>query len=27
LMHGRTTKVSHFHVFGCKIFIFKKGKN
>jgi hypothetical protein len=26
LMHGRTPKVSHFHVFGCKCFIFKKGK-
>jgi hypothetical protein len=26
LMHGRTTKVSHFHVFGCKCFILKKGK-
>jgi hypothetical protein len=25
LMHGRTPKVSHFHVFGCKCFIFKKG--
>jgi hypothetical protein len=22
LMHGRTPKVSHFHVFGCKCFIF-----
>ena len=27
LMHGRTPKVSHFHVFGCKCFILKKGKN
>jgi hypothetical protein len=26
LMHGRTPKVSHFHVFGCKYFILKKGK-
>jgi hypothetical protein len=26
LMHGRTPKVSHFHVFGCKCFIMKKGK-
>jgi hypothetical protein len=26
LMHGRTPKVSHFHVFGCKCFIPKKGK-
>jgi hypothetical protein len=26
LMHGRTTKVNHFHVFGCKCFILKKGK-
>jgi hypothetical protein len=26
LMHGRTTQVSHFHVFGCKCFILKKGK-
>jgi hypothetical protein len=26
LMHGRTPKVSHFHVFGCKCFIIKKGK-
>jgi hypothetical protein len=25
-MHGRTLKVSHFHVFGCKCFILKKGK-
>jgi hypothetical protein len=25
-MHGRTSKVSHFHVFGCKCFILKKGK-
>jgi hypothetical protein len=25
LMHGRTPKVSHFHVFGCKCFILKKG--
>jgi hypothetical protein len=26
LMHGRIPKVSHFHVFGCKCFIHKKGK-
>jgi hypothetical protein len=26
LMHGRTPKVSHFHVFGCKCFILKKVK-
>jgi hypothetical protein len=26
LMHGHTPKVSHFHVFGCKCFILKKGK-
>jgi hypothetical protein len=26
LMHGRTPKVSHFHVFGCMCFILKKGK-
>jgi hypothetical protein len=26
LMHSRTTKVSHFHVFGYKCFILKKGK-
>jgi hypothetical protein len=26
LMHGRTPMVSHFHVFGCKYFILKKGK-
>jgi hypothetical protein len=26
LMHGRTPKVSHFHVSGCKCFILKKGK-
>jgi hypothetical protein len=26
LMRGRTPKVSHFHVFGCKCFILKKGK-
>jgi hypothetical protein len=26
LMHGRTRKVSHFHVIGCKWFILKKGK-
>jgi hypothetical protein len=26
LMHGRTPKVSHFHVFGCKCFILKIGK-
>jgi hypothetical protein len=25
-MHGRTPKMSHFHVFGCKCFILKKGK-
>jgi hypothetical protein len=25
-MHGRTPKVSHFHVFGCKCFILKKGR-
>jgi hypothetical protein len=25
-MHGRTPKVSHFHVFGWKCFILKKGK-
>jgi hypothetical protein len=25
-MHGRTPKVSHFHVFGCKCFILKKGE-
>jgi hypothetical protein len=25
-MHSRTAKVSHFHVYGCKCFIFKKGK-
>jgi hypothetical protein len=25
-MHDRTPKVSHFHVFGCKCFILKKGK-
>jgi hypothetical protein len=25
-MHGRTPNVSHLHVFGCKIFILKKGK-
>jgi hypothetical protein len=25
-MHGRTPKVSHFHVFGCKFFILKKRK-
>jgi hypothetical protein len=25
-MHGRTPKVSHFHVYGCKCFILKKGK-
>jgi hypothetical protein len=27
MMHSRTPKVSHFHVFGCKCFILKKGKN
>jgi hypothetical protein len=26
LMHGRTHKVSHFHVFGCKCFTLKKRK-
>jgi hypothetical protein len=26
LMHSRTPKVSHFHVFGCNCFILKKGK-
>jgi hypothetical protein len=26
LMHGHTPKVSHFHIFGCKCFILKKGK-
>jgi hypothetical protein len=26
LMHDRTPKASHFHVFGCKCFILKKGK-
>jgi hypothetical protein len=26
LMHGRTPKLSHFHVFGCNYFILKKGK-
>jgi hypothetical protein len=26
LMHVRTPKVSHFHVFGCKCFILEKGK-
>jgi hypothetical protein len=25
-IHGCTPKVSHFHVFGCKSFILKKGK-
>jgi hypothetical protein len=25
-MHGRTPKVSHFHVFCCKCFILKKGR-
>jgi hypothetical protein len=25
-MHRHTPKVSHFHVFGCKCFILKKGK-
>jgi hypothetical protein len=25
-MHDRTPNVSHFHVFGCNCFIFKKGK-
>jgi hypothetical protein len=27
MMHGHTPKVSHFHVFGCKYFILKNGKN
>jgi transposase InsO family protein len=27
LMHGRTPKVSHFHVFGCKCFILKKERS
>jgi hypothetical protein len=26
LMHSRTLKVSHFHDFGCKCFILRKGK-
>jgi hypothetical protein len=26
LMHGRTLKVIHFNVFGCKCFILKKGE-
>jgi hypothetical protein len=26
MMHDRIVKVSHFHVFGCKCFILKKGK-
>jgi hypothetical protein len=26
LINGHTPKVSHFHVFGCKYFILKKGK-
>jgi hypothetical protein len=26
LMHGRPPEVSHFHVFGCKCFILKKGE-
>jgi hypothetical protein len=26
LMHSRTPKVSHFHVFSCKFFILNKGK-
>jgi hypothetical protein len=26
LMLDRTPKVSHFHVFGCKCFILKKGR-
>jgi hypothetical protein len=26
LMHSHTPMVSHFHVFGCKCFILKKGK-
>jgi transposase InsO family protein len=26
LIHSRTPKVSHFHIFGCKCFILKKGK-
>jgi hypothetical protein len=27
MMCGHTPKVSHFHVFGCKCFILKKGEN
>jgi hypothetical protein len=27
MMHDHTPKVSHFHVFGSKCFILKKGKN
>jgi transposase InsO family protein len=27
LMHGRTPNVIHFHVFGCKCFILKKGRS
>jgi hypothetical protein len=26
-MHSCTPKVYHFHLFGCKCFILKKGKN
>jgi hypothetical protein len=25
-MHGRTLKVTHFHIFDCKCFILKNGK-
>jgi hypothetical protein len=27
LIHSRTPKVGHFHVFGCKCFILKTGNN
>jgi hypothetical protein len=27
LIHGRTPKVSHFQVFGCKCFILRKGRS
>jgi transposase InsO family protein len=27
LMHGRTPKVSHFHVFGCKCLFLRKGRS
>jgi hypothetical protein len=27
MIHSRTPKVSRFHVFGCKCFILRKGKN